>query len=328
MWPFASYSPEYVAARVGAGARRGGSSSSTSRSGQALAVDAADVPERADHEADGTSAEAWRTSRAGRRGAGRRRARLPHLRGVLGGVVRGAGLRARRVPRGAARLGRRRARRARAARSHRARDALHGAPGRSRWSTAARPPTASRSWSAPPTRRRSLSGDVDRSLLARDLPRRCRCELTLDPLSASRGSPSSSATAPATARRTTTSAPTTPAVDYRRATLEVLVEFTEHLRLRGFAASLADTIEAYRLAMMLAAIRGKTEPGLDEVREAAIATLCRGDAAHVDGFLWPRVDRARGRPGRGADRAGTRSRRSSGARSSSAGCRAPTRTSG
>jgi hypothetical protein len=77
--------------------------------------------------------------------------------------------------------------------------------------------------------------------------------------------------------------------DFRRATLEVLVEFTEHLRLRGFAASLADTIEAYRLAVMLAELRGKAEPGLDEVREAAVATMCRGEAAHVDGFLWPSV---------------------------------------
>src|SRR4029077_140853 len=77
--------------------------------------------------------------------------------------------------------------------------------------------------------------------------------------------------------------------DYKRATLEVLVEFTEHLRLRGFMASLADTIEAYRLAVSLADLRGKAEPGLDEVREATIATLCRGAATHVDGFLWPSV---------------------------------------
>lgn len=76
---------------------------------------------------------------------------------------------------------------------------------------------------------------------------------------------------------------------FRRATLEVLVEFTEHLRLRGFMASLADTIEAYRLAVALSDLRGKAEPGLDELREATIATLCRGDAAHVDGFLWPSV---------------------------------------
>lgn len=76
---------------------------------------------------------------------------------------------------------------------------------------------------------------------------------------------------------------------FRRATLEVLVEFTEHLRLRGFMVSLADTIEAYRLAMMLAGIRGKAEPGLDEVREATVATMCRGDATHIDSFLWPSV---------------------------------------
>jgi len=77
--------------------------------------------------------------------------------------------------------------------------------------------------------------------------------------------------------------------NFTRATLEVLVEFSEHLRLRGFAASLADTIEAYRLASTLARHRGKHAPGLDEVREAAIATLCRGEAAHLDGFLWSTV---------------------------------------
>ncbi|WP_437811084.1 DUF5682 family protein [Sorangium sp. So ce1078] len=77
--------------------------------------------------------------------------------------------------------------------------------------------------------------------------------------------------------------------DFRRATLEVLIDFTEHLRLRGFMASLADTIEAFRLAVALAELRGKAEPGLDEVREATIATMCRGDATHVDGFLWPAV---------------------------------------
>ncbi|HET8772703.1 MAG TPA: DUF5682 family protein [Thermoanaerobaculia bacterium] len=76
---------------------------------------------------------------------------------------------------------------------------------------------------------------------------------------------------------------------FRRAALEVLVDFSDHLRLRGFMSSLADTIEAYRLACMLADIRGKGEPGLDEVREATVATMCRGDATHVDTFLWPSV---------------------------------------
>ncbi|HEY4176774.1 MAG TPA: DUF5682 family protein [Kofleriaceae bacterium] len=77
--------------------------------------------------------------------------------------------------------------------------------------------------------------------------------------------------------------------DYTRATLEVLVEFTEHLRVRGFSASLADTIEAYRLAVTLAKIRDKHAPGLDEVRDATIATLCRGDASYIDDFLWTTV---------------------------------------
>lgn len=77
--------------------------------------------------------------------------------------------------------------------------------------------------------------------------------------------------------------------DFKRATLEVLIEFCGHLRLRGFAASLADTIEAYRLALMLAQLREKQAPGLDEVRDAALAVLCRGETAHIDGFLWPSV---------------------------------------
>jgi hypothetical protein len=77
--------------------------------------------------------------------------------------------------------------------------------------------------------------------------------------------------------------------DYHRASLEALITFTEHLRLRGFTASLADTIEAYRLAIVLAGVRGKAGPGLDEVREAAVATMCRGDATHIDAFLWSTV---------------------------------------
>lgn len=77
--------------------------------------------------------------------------------------------------------------------------------------------------------------------------------------------------------------------DFRTATLEVLIELAERLRVRGFSASLADTIEAYRLANMLATIRGKAAPGLDEVREATIATMCHGDPSHVEGFLWTGV---------------------------------------
>jgi hypothetical protein len=74
--------------------------------------------------------------------------------------------------------------------------------------------------------------------------------------------------------------------DFRYATLHALLGFSAELRSRGFSASLADAIEAYRLARALAALRDKPEPGLDEVREACIATLCQGDAAPVDAFLW------------------------------------------
>jgi hypothetical protein len=77
--------------------------------------------------------------------------------------------------------------------------------------------------------------------------------------------------------------------DFKRATLEVLIDFAAHLRMRGFIASLSDVLEAYRLAMTLADIREKSAPGLDELREATVATLCRGDATHVDGFLWKSV---------------------------------------
>ncbi|CAM3211359.1 hypothetical protein G4177_03525 [Corallococcus sp. ZKHCc1 1396] len=77
--------------------------------------------------------------------------------------------------------------------------------------------------------------------------------------------------------------------DFRRATLEVLLDFASHLRMRGFSASLSDVLEAYRLAVMLSDLREKSAPGLDELREATVATLCRGDATHVDSFLWKSV---------------------------------------
>ncbi|HVY46964.1 MAG TPA: DUF5682 family protein, partial [Minicystis sp.] len=76
---------------------------------------------------------------------------------------------------------------------------------------------------------------------------------------------------------------------YDRATLEALLDFAQHLRLRGFSASLADALEGYRLARTLAGLREKAAPGVDELRDAAVATLCKGDATHVDGFLWPAV---------------------------------------
>lgn len=76
-------------------------------------------------------------------------------------------------------------------------------------------------------------------------------------------------------------------LDYAKATLTVLLEFSANLRLRGFAVSLADVIEAYRLALTLAAMREKSAPGLDELAEAAQATLTRGEAAPIQQFLRP-----------------------------------------
>lgn len=93
--------------------------------------------------------------------------------------------------------------------------------------------------------------------------------------------------------------------DFRRATLQALLGFAAELRSRGFSASLADTIEAYRLACALAALRDKPEPGLDEVREACIATLCQGDTGPVDAFLWRGV--LGHRVGRVAERIGKNS---------------------
>lgn len=75
--------------------------------------------------------------------------------------------------------------------------------------------------------------------------------------------------------------------DYARASLVVLIEFAGNLRARGFAVSLADVIEGYRLALTLADIRGKSAPGVDELAEAAQATMTRGEAAPIREFLSP-----------------------------------------
>jgi hypothetical protein len=49
------------------------------------------------------------------------------------------------------------------------------------------------------------------------------------------------------------------------------------LRREGFAASTASAIEASRLALALASLRSLPVPGLEEMRESALATLCHGD---------------------------------------------------
>lgn len=75
--------------------------------------------------------------------------------------------------------------------------------------------------------------------------------------------------------------------DFARASLTVLIEFASNLRTRGFSVSLADVIEAYRLSLTLADIRGKSAPGVDELAEAAQAAMTRGEAAPIREFLTP-----------------------------------------
>jgi hypothetical protein len=74
--------------------------------------------------------------------------------------------------------------------------------------------------------------------------------------------------------------------DFERASLETLVMFTDHLHSKGYAVSLADTIESFRLARTLARIREKGAPGLDEIRDATTACLLQGQSAPIVKFLW------------------------------------------
>lgn len=74
--------------------------------------------------------------------------------------------------------------------------------------------------------------------------------------------------------------------DFGQATQEGLIRAAEAFHRAGYAISLADAIEANRLACTLAALRDKPAPGLHELHEAAQACYGRG-AVSVDGVLWP-----------------------------------------
>ncbi len=92
-------------------------------------------------------------------------------------------------------------------------------------------------------------------------------------------------------------------LDFKRASLVVLIEFASSMRLRGFVVSLADVIEAYRLSVTLAEMRGKSAPGADELAEAACATITRGQDAPIREFLTPlMIGRRVGRLGTAAGR--------------------------
>ncbi|WP_322797848.1 DUF5682 family protein [Thermoflexus sp.] len=70
------------------------------------------------------------------------------------------------------------------------------------------------------------------------------------------------------------------------AALETLTRLVGLMQAQGEMASLADAIEAYRLCLTLSAIRGKAQPGVDEVVDAAVATFGRGQAERVRSPLW------------------------------------------
>jgi hypothetical protein len=92
-------------------------------------------------------------------------------------------------------------------------------------------------------------------------------------------------------------------LDFNQASLVVLIEFATSMRLRGFSVSLADVIEAYRLCVTLAGVRGKSAPGADELAEAACATITRGQEAPIREFLTPlMIGRRVGRLGSAAGR--------------------------
>ena len=298
MWPFASYSPEYVAARwARAHGRRVEFVDLTV--GQALAAPADDIPERADHEPGGVEPEAG-APEAVEAGGGAALEDEPEL-SAAERVALDRGFRSFEefweasfeAPAYDASTFRDAllawADVVRAERSRpidRARDALMA--GRANAIVEEGTPAASIALVVGAAHAAAMvAGEVDPGLMA-TLPKAVAAEHTLVPFSfprlAAQLGYGAGNRAPLYYQRAHDAG-----ADYRRATLEVLVAFTDHLRLRGHSASLGDTIEAFRLATMLASIRGKSEPGLDEVREAAIATLTRGDATPVDGFLWSSV---------------------------------------
>jgi hypothetical protein len=65
-----------------------------------------------------------------------------------------------------------------------------------------------------------------------------------------------------------------------------LARIAQALREQGHLVSTASLIEAQRLAVCIAAIRGRPAPGFEELREAAIACLCFGEA-----LVWATIAR-------------------------------------
>lgn len=72
--------------------------------------------------------------------------------------------------------------------------------------------------------------------------------------------------------------------DFSQASLEMMVTFMNRLHFQGHTVSLANVIEANRLAKILASMRDKRAPGLEEIRESLTACLLHGETTLVDEF--------------------------------------------
>ncbi|HLN64857.1 MAG TPA: DUF5682 family protein, partial [Symbiobacteriaceae bacterium] len=73
--------------------------------------------------------------------------------------------------------------------------------------------------------------------------------------------------------------------DYSAAARLALARLGAALREKGQVASLAQTIDAYNLATVLAAMRTKRAPGVAEITEAAVACFGQGNGAPVEAAL-------------------------------------------
>jgi hypothetical protein len=91
--------------------------------------------------------------------------------------------------------------------------------------------------------------------------------------------------------------------DYAAATRRALVVAARDLRARGYAASPAQAIDGYSLAVTLAGMREKLAPGVDEVLDAAVACFGQGHGETVSSamrqvLIGDAVGRITGRAGR------------------------------
>lgn len=73
--------------------------------------------------------------------------------------------------------------------------------------------------------------------------------------------------------------------DFLAAARRALLTIAGRLRDQGRLASLAQVVDADELAIVLASLRGKHAPGVDEVSDAAIACLAQGQPAVVEPVL-------------------------------------------